>query len=207
MRKTKFIINFILIIQCNIIFAQNAPYDFESALKYSLNYNFNGNSYIPDKPIINNYESYNVLAVKQSQYDRGYYFITNESSKLFHLQLINKKNKEYIRSYIDKLRPTLASQFNNLDWSLSQNISYGYNLISNYINGTWTISGTPTSNPIVDEIKLLQKINAEYFRLKNNNPDGFYSSRRWSDIKNLLIELENCEKSQIPYLGQKYNIY
>ena len=63
------------------------------------------------------------------------------------------------------------------------------------------------SNPIVDEIKLLQKINAEYFRLKNNNPDGFYSSKRWSDIKNLLIELENCEISNIPYLGQKYNIY
>jgi hypothetical protein len=207
MKKNKFILILLLIFQSNIILSQNVPYDFESALKYSLNYNFNGNSYIPDKPIINNYESYNVLAVKQSQYDRGYYFITTESSKLFNLQLINKKNKEYIKSYIDKLRPTLASQFNNLDWSLSENVSWGYRLITNYINGTWTISGTPTSNPIVDEIKLLQKINSIYFRLKNNNPDEFYYSKRWNEIKNLLIELENCEISQIPYLGQKYNIY
>ncbi|CAN1542354.1 hypothetical protein MCEGE10_01817 [Flavobacteriaceae bacterium] len=206
MKKTKFIIIIFLIFHNNIVLSQNVPYDFESALKYSSNYTFGGNSYIPDKPKINNLESYNVYAVQQSRYDNGYYFITNESSKLFHLQLINKYNKEYLKLYIDKLRPILASQFNNLDWSKSEYISYGYNIIARYINTPYKMNGV-ISNPIVDEIKLLQKINAEYFRLKNNNPDGFYSSKRWSDIKNLLIELENCEISNIPYLGQKYNIY
>lgn len=207
MRKFNIVLILFLIFQSDYIFSQNVPYDFESALNYSLNYKFEGNSYIPNKPLSNNISYNNVYSARQSRYDNGYYFITNESSKLFHLQLINKKNKEYIKNYIDKLRPTLANQFNNLDWSLSENISYGYKLISNYINGTWTINGTPTSNPIVDEIKLLQKINSEYFRLKNNNPDSFYYSKRWIEIKNLLIELENCEISQIPYLGQKYNIY
>lgn len=207
MKKTKLFIILFLILQNNYVISQNVPYDFESALQFSLNFKFEGNNYVPNKPINYNYENYNVLAARQSRYDNGYYFITNESSKLFHLQLINKTNKEYLRNYIDKLRPILANQFNNLDWSLNENISYGYKLISNYINGTWTINGTPTSNPIVDEIKLLQKINSEYFRLKNNNPDSFYYSKRWIEIKNLLIELENCEISQIPFLGQKYNIY
>ena len=203
--KKFLVVSYVFISQ--ILFAQNVPYDFESALKYSYNFTFEGNNYVPDKMQNNNFQSDNVLSVMQSRYDRGYYFVTGESSKLFHLQLINKKNTAYIKSFIEGLKPTLASQFNNIDWALSENVSWGYRLITHYINGQWKSGENPTTNPIVDEIKLLQKINSEYFRLKNNNLDGFYNTKRWNDIKNLLIELENCEISEIPKLGQKYNIY
>lgn len=73
------------------------------------------------------------------------------------------------------------------------------------MNGKWTSNGIETSNPVADEIKLLQKVYLEYYRLKYD--DAFYNSKRWIEIKSLIIELENCPISQIPYLGPKYNIY
>ena len=197
----------ILLLSYSAAFSQNLPNDFEDSLIFSMNYQFNGNNYIPNPAPNYNVNYNNVYAGGQAQFDRGWNFMKNEVEKLYGLKLINKKNTEYLNSYIKSFKPKLVNELQYLDFSEAQNVNYSFRIITQYISGKWKAGEEPTSNPIVDEIKLLQKIHHEYFRIKNNDPNNFYYSNRWKDLKSLMIELQSCEISQIPYLGQKYNLY
>ncbi len=176
MKNLKKILILLLITNSSLIISQNLPNNFQDILDYSWRYNFEGNTYVPEK-LNNDYvNSYNVLAVKQAQYDRGYNFIKNEMLKLHNLVLINKKNNEYVRNFYKKILPIVVNDVQNLDLSRSDNVNYGYKVITGYLSSGWKIGEENTSNPIVDEIKLLKNINNVFYRLKYGNPDGFYNS-------------------------------
>lgn len=208
MKLTIKILSFLLVMISFNMKSQILPQDLESILKYSVKYNFDGINYVADIDVNkNNYYGTNILAVKQARYDMGYNLIVSETKKLFGLKLINKSNIEYINTYINETKPKIINDIQHLDLSIEQNSNYGYRVITNYITGTWTSNGSPVSNPIVDEIKLLQKIYYEYLRLKYKVPNGLSGSPRWLQLKKLILELENANISDIPYLGQKYDIY
>lgn len=198
---------YLIILALNTAYSQNLPYDFEDSLIFSMNYHFNGNNYIPNPTPNYNVNYNNVYAAGQAQFDRGWNFMKNEVEKLYGLKLINKKNTDYLNSYIKSFKPKLVNELQFLDFSEAQNVNYAFRIITQYISNKWKRGEEPTSNPIIDEIKLLQKIHNEYFRFKKNDPNNFYNTNRWKDLKSLMIELQSCEISEIPYLSQKYNLY
>lgn len=188
-----------------IIYSQEVPYYLEDALDYSLKYKFEGSNYIVKQ--YNNYDySYGAASYLQSKYDNGFKIVNEEIFKLKGLILINIKNREYISEYNIKLKSEYyRNNYTNINLGDDNNLNIIINRITGYINNKWMSNNIETTNPVSDEIKLLKKIYTEYYRLKYNS--GFYSSKRWMELKNLIIELENCPVSQIPFLGPKYNLY
>ena len=202
MKKILFVFVFLFINNC---FSQELPYYFDDALKYSIKYEFQGNNYIIKQ--YNNYDySYGAVSYLQSKYDNGFRMVQEEVFKLKGLILINIKNREYISNYNIELKlDYYKNNYTNVDLGDDYNLNVILKRITGYVNGKWTSNGIETSNPVADEIKLLQKVYLEYYRLKYDT--AFYSSKRWMEIKSLIIELENCPISQIAKLGPKYNIY
>lgn len=201
--KKLLIILILIIIQ--IGYSQEAPYYLEDALDYSLKYEFEGNNYIVKQ--YNNYDySYGSVSYLQSKYDNGFKMVQEEIFKLKGLILINIKNREYISNYNVELKSEYyRNNYTDINLGDANNLNIIINRITGYINNKWISNNIETTNPVSNEIKLLKKIYTEYYRLKYNS--GFYSSKRWMELKNLIAELENCPVSQIPFLGPKYNLY
>ena len=159
----------------------------------SYRYQYVGSTY---KPFTPDYAFYsNVLNTRQAQYDANLKKINGEWGKLMSLELINETHKTMLIQYKSTISKEIKT---NCNGDLSDD-SYANSWLT-YISQVFNIE------TIRNEIILLQKINQEFQRLKNNNPDNFHKSVRYSEMCNALSLLKKCDIREINTISVKYGL-
>lgn len=168
-------------------------------VSYSIKYSYSNNgSY--DYQAGNYYSSEEMLATLEARYNYNRKLVTNEWGKLKQCVLINQYNKQGLYAHqtaVDKYFEENNAALSTVDWA--QNGKLAMELVT-YISSIYNNKG------IKAELQILHNINAEYYRIKNKNPDDFYKSDRYYELAYVLKSLETCSVSEISELAFKYGL-
>jgi hypothetical protein len=157
---------------------------------YTISYSQNNyNRFQPDLSFHNN-----VLQTLQARYDYNYNRVSGEYTRLWHLELINETNKAIFKDYKDVISRNVDTK--DVNWGIDANADAWITYITQPFN----------VESIKNEIKLLQKINAEINRIKRTDPDNFYKSKRYTEMAEVLNKLKSCSISEISNIAWKYGL-
>ncbi len=162
-------------------------YQYIEIISYSIKITYSGNAYYPSEPYGS---SGNIMGQLQARYDRNTKMISDEWGKVEYMELINKSNKKYLEEYKQMLRVGMKS---------SGNVDFGYQPNADqYIEYITQIYKVPS---IRAEIKLLQRCNSEFNRIKYADPNNYPNSKRYKSISKVLNALADCSTSEISALN------
>jgi hypothetical protein len=166
-----------------------------SVMSLSVRISYSGSSY--SSPYFNTASALNTL---QQRYDYYHKMISNEWGRLEDFDLLNANNKVTLNNHKIAVRDFFAqnSGLSRIDWA--QNGAYAVE-ITNWIGSIYN------NKSIKSEISLLKAINSEYRRLKNNDPDNFHKSSRYSELALVLNKLKTCSTSEIGNLAVTYGLW
>jgi hypothetical protein len=167
--------------------------EYTEILSYSIEFTYYYETYKPYSPYVSNA---NILATLQARYDRNYSIISKEWGKLLNLELINVTNKATLKNHKEVISSEIKAKCNgdlgNQDYA---------NYWIEYVTQTFRVPS------IKDEIKLLQKCDAEINRIKYEDPNNYPNSKRYKSISKVLKELESCPTNNIKNLNwESYEI-
>ena len=194
MRK-KFFSLLLFIISLNCYSQYNITYKQLNIISYSSNINYVNNNFSPD------YNSTaNTLRTLQARYDYYYKMLNTSWGKIRFCELINKENNKIIRNKDVQIENYLNANnhFKHID--LGRNGDF----VVKVCNWMTDVFNQPN---IKAEIKVLQAINNEYYRLKNTYPDDFYKRERYLELGKVLNIIENCSPLDIGKIGMEYGLF
>jgi len=168
----------------NLLVAINSP-----------NYQFIGLVYKTSSGIDMN-SMRDLLETKTGQYEYGMRLVVSEIKKAQALTLINKYNNVTLKNFQDKLS-VASNNFASWDFSLPQNVNKALEFV------TWIY----TVESIREEINLLHLVNDEIVRLKDRDPDNFFRSNRYAEMKLVLSKMKDCNYSQFKDIKMEYGLY
>lgn len=164
----------------------------------SSKYEFVGIIYKPYQPAYSpDFNSMrDMLRRKTEQYQHGLNIVVTEIKKGEALKLINKYNNDILSEYQSKLKKA-SDSFSGWDYSLPQNVNKALEFI------TWIY----TVKSVRDEINLLQLVNNEILRLKAKDPDNFFRSKRFDEMKLVLSKIKDCDTDKFEDLKMEFGLF
>lgn len=158
-------------------------------MRLSFNYFIIDNAYV--MPKMNNQIGLDdIYMAGQAMYDRGFYTVRGEIQKVYNLKLLNKDNKNYLKTFIEVRKPTWTS-YKNVDLSKPEMVSWCLKYVIDLYD----------YKPIAHEINLLQSCNLELSRIRSKDPDNYIYTKRYKAIAKTLSILETCPNDQIQNLS------
>jgi hypothetical protein len=197
MKITALIISLYILLSFNNSKAQSYSISYSeiSIMSLSVSITYYGSAY--SSPYFNTASALNTL---QQRYNYYYGMINNEWGRLEEFDLLNESNRIILNNHKIDVRNYFAQNngFTYVDWA--QNGQFAVQVV-NYIGAIYNYSS------IKNEISLLKAINSEYRRLKQNNPDNFHKSTRYSELALVLNKLKSCSTSEIGNLAVTYGLW
>ena len=196
-------------IRCSLLFAvlfsfkcfsqETITVDILSAVSNSKNYLFVGVTYKNHTPTFT--PDFNmiadVLSRMQARYDYNHEILTTEYRKLLNLQLVNSWNQSFLVEQRKKVTAWLEKNYTQIDISEP----------ANFENVLTIITVLFKMDSIAEELKLLNKINKEIERLKLADPDNFYKSARFEDMKKALNKLKSYDRMKVGEIAVEYGLF
>ncbi|GEM_PF-4407062 len=143
---------------------------------------------------------YGSLRTRQAKYDYYHNMISEAWGSIKNANFINKQNQYYLikknRAVESDLRAN--NHYKHVDLSVNGSFANSY---SKWITAIFNRSSVKA------EIKLLNAIHAEYYRLKNDDPNNFHRKERYRELVKALDELESCSADQIGAISIKYGLW
>ena len=163
-------------------------------VSYSIKISYVNNNFSPNY----GYAS-NALQTLQARYDYYWNMMNNAWGKVRSCELINKYNNQRVRNKDREIENYLIANnhFRNVDYA--QNGDFAIRM-SNWMTDIFNDSN------IKAEIKLLQAIHNEYYRLKRTYPDDFYKRDRYLELGKVLNLIAECSPSQIGTIAMEYGL-
>jgi hypothetical protein len=112
-------------------------------------------------------------------------------------ELINIHNNLKLRQH-DREVENHLQKFRGVDWGANGNLAIQLR--------DWITSIFNDAN-VKAELKVLQAINNEYYRLKRTYPDDFYKRDRYLELGKVLKLIEKCAPSEIGSIGMEYGLF
>jgi hypothetical protein len=185
----------LLIINCSNVYSQySISYSQLEIVSYSVKISYVNNNFSPDY----GYAS-NALQTLQARYDYYYNMMNNAWGKVRYCELINKYNNQKIRDKDREIENYLIANNHFRHVDLAQNGDFAIKM------SKWMTDVFNDSN-IKAEIKLLQSVHNEYYRLKRTYPDDFHKRDRYFELGKVLNLIVDCSPSQIGKIAMEYGL-
>lgn len=198
MKTKNFLFIIYILFHFNMISQYSISYTQIEIIQFSLKINYYNDKYINSSY---GYSSQSILSTLQGRHDYYKRMVSDAWGSIRKFALINNYNNGVISKDLKEVEDWFAQNrymLSQVDWA--RNGSYAEN-ITNWISYTYD---RPT---IKSEVKLLNSINAEYNRLKNQYPDDFYKKPRYNELGLVLKLLESCDSDKIGELAMKYGLF
>ena len=138
------------------------------------------------------------LTTKNNQYESGVERVRSTYQYLMNLPLVNKYNLAKFKQYQDSATELInRPEWKGADYSLPQNVSTLCNALFQYKQDPY----------IKAEITILATIWNENEAMRQQNPGSFTSMDRYKELQRLIIELQDCQPSEIRNLGIRHGIF
>ena len=126
---------------------------------------------------------FDVLGLRQENYDRNWNILNEAYSKVMKQDFISPPNKFVIKEWKTQVEEWIkTNNLQGIDWSINENYAIAWR------KRFLSIYNDPN---IKSEIILLQAINDELDRLKRTHPGKFHKTKRFGEILNAIYELKN----------------
>jgi hypothetical protein len=164
-------------------------------ISFSITIKYEDDAFYPDY-----YSTASALSTLQARYDYYHGMINKAWGKVHNFHCINETNEKKITNKDIEINNYMIANgyFTHVDWA--QNGSFAVKIcewMTDVFNNTY----------VKNEIKLLQAINTEYWRLKKTYPDDFYKRDRYFDLCKAIEELKTCSTSEIENISSNYGLY